>query len=77
MKAVYDNSFCMDSNCIHYFEDMCMLCMQETKDEIEPYNLEYIERKGRGNSKDCKSFRRGTYLVYEVEFSEEDFKEEG
>lgn len=67
MKAIYDNSFCMDSNCIHYFEDMCILCMQETGEEIEPYSLEYIDEKGRGSSKDCKSFRMGSHLMYVVD----------
>lgn len=76
VKATYDNSFCMDSNCIHYFEDMCMLCMTETGDEIAPYNIEYIEEKGRGSIKDCKSFKKGSNLAYEVDLTDEDFKEE-
>lgn len=70
MKATYDNSFCMDNNCIHYFEDMCMLCMTEKGTEIEP--LDDLWRE----SKECKEFRAGTYLVYEVDFSKEDFKGE-
>ena len=75
MKAIYGNSFCMDSNCIHYFEDMCMLCMAETGEEIEPYNIDYIEENGRGSSEDCKSFRRGSNLGYVIDFGKEDFEE--
>lgn len=71
MKAIYKNSFCMDSKCINYFEDMCMLCMIETGQEIEPYNLDYIDKKGRGKSSDCKSFVLGCNLAYEINFEEE------
>lgn len=67
MKATYDNSFCMDSKCVNYFEDMCMLCMAETGDEITPYNLEYIAKHGRGKSSDCKSFVLGTNMGYIAE----------
>lgn len=67
MKATYDNSFCMDSKCVNYFEDMCMLCMAETGDEIAPYNLEYIAKHGRGKSSDCKSFVLGTNMGYIAE----------
>lgn len=67
MKATFGNSFCMDSNCINYFEDMCILCMTETGEEIEPYNIEYINKNGRGSSKDCKSFKRGSNLMYVVD----------
>lgn len=64
VKAIYENSFCMDNNCIHYFEDMCMLCMQETEDSIQPYNLEYINKYGRGSTKDCESYAAGSNLAY-------------
>ena len=64
MKSTYDNSFCMDSKCVNYFEDMCMLCMAETKEEICPYNLEYIDKYGRRKSSDCKSFVGGTNMGY-------------
>ena len=59
----------MDSNCIHYFEDMCMLCMMETESEIEPY----IDNER--DNKDCKEFIPGTFLVYEIELTEEDVVE--
>lgn len=67
MKATYKNSFCMDSKCIHYFEDSCILCFEEKGTEIEPYNLEYIDRYGRGKSKDCPEFRAGSHLMYVVD----------
>lgn len=75
MKATYKNSFCMDNDCINYFEDMCMLCMMETESEIEPYNIQYIEEKGRGSIKDCKSFKRGSNIIYEIDLTDEDFIE--
>lgn len=75
MKATYDNAFCMDSKCIHYFEDTCMVAMAEKGTEIAPYNLEYIEKHGRGKSKDCPEFRAGSHLLYVVDLGEEDFME--
>ena len=72
MKATYNNSFCMDNKCINYFEDMCMLCMMETGDEICPYNIEYIDKFERGKSRDCKSFVGGTNIGY---ISDEGFGE--
>ena len=74
MKATYENSFCMDHKCIHYFEDMCMLCLEEKGTEVAPYNLEYIEKYGRGKSKDCPEFRAGSYLLYVADLGEGDFQ---
>lgn len=69
MKATFENSFCMDSKCIHYFEDMCMVALEEKGTEIKPYT-----NKER-DSQDCKEFKAGTFLIYEVDLKEEDFIE--
>lgn len=53
MKAIYDNTFCMDSKCVNYFEDMCLLALDEKGMDIEPYNDEYRE------SEECKEFVEG------------------
>lgn len=58
MKATYENSFCTNNDCIHYFEDMCMVAMSEEGTEIEPFN-----NKER-DSKMCKEFKAGTYITY-------------
>lgn len=68
MKAVYENSFCMDSTCMNYFEDMCMVAMNNKGTDIEPYQSE------PRCSKECKEFTPGTFLAYEVEFEEGDFE---
>ena len=68
MQATYDNAFCMDSKCIHYFEDTCMVAMAEKGTEIEPDN-----NPGRlRDSKECKEFKAGTHLAYEINLGEED-----
>lgn len=69
MKATYDNSFCMDNKCINYFETSCMVALSEKGTEIEPYTDK--ER----DSKNCKEFIPGTFLIYEVDLTEEDFIE--
>ncbi len=69
MKVTYDNAFCMDSKCIHYFEDTCMVAMAEKGTEIEPDNIPGRLR----DSKECKEFKAGTFLAYEVDLKEEDF----
>lgn len=61
MKAIYKNSFCTNSDCINYFEDMCMIAMAEKGTDIEPFN-----NKER-DSKKCKEFKAGTFLRYVVE----------
>ena len=68
MKAIYENSLCMDSNCINYFENMCMVALGNEGTEIEPYQSEYR------CSKNCREFKAGTFLVYEVDFEEGDFE---
>lgn len=50
----------MNSDCIHHFEDMCMVAMAEKRTEIEPFNDK--ER----DSKKCKEFKAGTFLQYVV-----------
>lgn len=35
-KATYDNSFCMDSDCRHYYEDICTLAIGESMMKIHP-----------------------------------------
>ena len=70
VKAIYENSFCMDNHCVNYFEDMCAIALAETGEEINPL----IDKER--DSKDCKGFRAGTFLAYEVDLTEEDFKGE-
>lgn len=70
VKATYDNSFCMDSNCINYFEDSCMEALTDKGTEIKPFTDK--ER----DSNECGEFKSGTFLVYEVDLTDEDFKEE-
>lgn len=66
MKATYDNAFCMNSNCIHYFEDNCMLAMAEKGTEIEPY-----DDIGK-DTQECQEFKAGTHLAYVIDYKEED-----
>ncbi len=68
MKATYKNSFCMDSDCINYFEDSCMLALVEKGTEIEPDHIPGHLRK----SEECKEFERGTFSGYL--FNEEEIK---
>lgn len=70
MKATYENSFCINSKCIYYFEDMCMGALSDngSQTEIEPMT-------SRPRINDCPEFRRGTFLIYEVDLKEEDFIE--
>jgi len=70
MKATYENSFCMDSSCIHYFEDMCMGALSNNGSETEIEPLVTSQR-----IKSCPEFRAGTFLIYEVDLKEEDFIE--
>lgn len=67
MKATYDNSFCMDHKCINYFEDTCMLCLEGTGEDVEPYNIDYIDKHGRGKSSDCKEYTPGKNIGYLVD----------
>lgn len=70
MKATYDNSFCMDSSCIHYFEDSCMIALAEKGTEIEP--LDEMAQNG----KKCEEHKAGTFLQYVVDLGEEDYIKE-
>lgn len=58
MKAIYENAFCMDSKCINYFEDMCMVALDEKGTEIEPYTFD--ER----DSEKCGEFQAGKHIGY-------------
>lgn len=69
MKANYENSFCMEHNCINYFEDSCMIALEKKETEIEPYT-----DSGR-DSEDCKEFKEGTCIEYIIELEEEDINE--
>lgn len=51
-----------------------MLCLEEKGTEVSPYNLEYIEKYGRGKSKDCPEFRAGSHLLYVADLKEEDLE---
>jgi len=66
MKAIYKNSFCMDNSCMNYFEDSCMVALAEKGTEIEPFSDK--ER----DSRDCKEFIAGTFLLYEVDLGEDE-----
>lgn len=66
MKATYKISFCMDSNCINYFEDSCMVALAEKGTEIEPFDNEIRD------SEECKEFIAGTFLAYVIDLGEED-----
>lgn len=66
VKAVFKNSFCMDSDCIHYFEDSCMLCLQDTKDLIFPDSTAFLKKR---DSKLCKQFKNGSNLAYSEDWS--------
>lgn len=63
VEAVYDNSFCMDSDCIHYFEDMCMLCMSDEGGLIFPDSTVWLPSR---QSEECKMFTRGSSIFYEL-----------
>lgn len=67
--ATYDNAFCMDSNCICYFEDNCILALQNEKVEIFPDSTIYLTSR---RSEWCKQFKAGSNLMYveEVEAHE-------
>lgn len=61
VKAIYENSFCMDSDCINYFEDMCLLAMEGKNTDIKPY------KDLARDSTDCKEFKAGTFTQYAIE----------
>lgn len=61
VKAIYENSFCMDSDCINYFEDMCLLAMEGKNTDIKPY------KDLARDSTDCKEFKAGTFMQYAIE----------
>lgn len=69
VKATYDNSFCMDSECIAHYENMCMRCMSEEGCEIFPDSTISLETR---ESHLCKAFKEGTFVAYAIDFEEGD-----
>ena len=61
VDANFDNSFCMDSDCIHYMEDSCMLFLCDTGDLIFPDSTVYLKER---ESSLCKQFSYGNHLIY-------------
>jgi len=62
MTANSNSTFCTDSRCINYFENMCMksLIEIETNPVVDYWTI--------GNK--CKEFKRGSYIAYVADISE-------
>lgn len=64
MKAVYKNAFCMDHTCMNYFEDTCMVALNEKGTDIIPYTFE--ER----DSNECGEYIAGKFIAYVMDEEE-------